>query len=175
MIDQLIKLVQQNADDAIVKNNALPNQFNNAAIEEVARQIFSGMQTQAKSGNMQQLTSMFSGGNTSSLVNHPMVAQIISNIAGNFASKFGVSEQTARTIAMSVIPQVMNQFVNKTNNPDDRDFDLQDMLRGFTGNNSLNLNDVLGNSGRYLVKRGTWGSGKCPGKHPRREIKQECF
>jgi hypothetical protein len=34
MMDQLIKLVQQNAGDAIVKNNALPNQFNNAAIEK---------------------------------------------------------------------------------------------------------------------------------------------
>jgi hypothetical protein len=93
---------------------------------------------------MQQVTSMFSGGDMSSLVNHPMVAQIISNIAVNFASKFGVSQQTARTIAMGLIPQVMSQFVNKTNNPNDRDFDLQDMLRGFTGNNSLNLNDVLG-------------------------------
>jgi hypothetical protein len=143
MIDQLIKLVQQNADEAIVKNNALPNQFNNAAIEEVAQQIFNSMQSQANNGNMQQLTSMFSGGSTSSLVNNPMVAQIISNIAGNFASKFGVSQQTARTIAMSVIPQVMNQFVNKTNDPNDRDFDLQDMLRGFTGNKGLNLNDVL--------------------------------
>lgn len=144
MIDQLIKLVQQNADDAIVKNTALPNQFNNAAIEEVAKQIFSGMQTQANNGNMQQLTSMFSGGNMSSVVNNPMVAQIISNIAGNFASKFGISQQTASSIAASVIPQVMNQFVNKTNDPDDRDFDLQDMLRGFTGNNGLNLNDVVG-------------------------------
>jgi hypothetical protein len=149
MIDQLIKLVKQNADEAIVKNNALPNQFNNAAIEEVASQIFNGMQTQVKSGNMQQVTSMFKGGDMNSLVNHPMVAQIISNIAGNFASKFGVSQQTARTIAMGLIPQVISQFVNKTNDPNDRDFDLQDMLQGFTGNPSQgglgDLGNVLGN------------------------------
>jgi hypothetical protein len=144
MIDQLIKLVKQNADEAIVKNTALPNQFNNAATEEIASQIFSGLQTQVKSGNMQQVTSMFKEGDMSSLVNHPMVAQIISNIATNFATKFGVSQQTARTIAIGLIPKVIGQFVNKTNDPNDRDFDLQDMLRGLTGNNSLNLNDVLG-------------------------------
>ena len=144
MIDQLIKLVQQNADESIVRNNAIPNQFNNAAIEEVARQIFDGMQGQVSSGNMQQVASMFKGGDMSSLANNPMVGQIISNIAANFASKFGVSPQTARTIAMSLIPSVMNQFVNKTNDPNDRDFDLQDMLRGFSGNNKLDLNDVLG-------------------------------
>ena len=144
MIDQLIKLVQQNADESIVRNNAIPNQFNNAAIEEVARQIFDGMQGQVNSGNMQQVASMFKGGDMSSLSNHPMVGQIVSNIAANFAAKFGVSPQTARTIAMSLIPSVMNQFVNKTNDPNDRDFDLQDMLRGFSGNNKLDLNEVLG-------------------------------
>jgi hypothetical protein len=150
MIDQLIKLVQQNADESIVKNNALPNQFNNAAIEEVARQMFDGMQSQVTSGNAQQFTSMFGGGgNMSSMVNNPMVAQIISNIAGNFASKFGVSPQTASSIAMSLIPQVMNQFVNKTNDPNDRDFDLQDMLRGFTGNNQSSQGG-LGSLGNVL-------------------------
>ena len=45
---------------------------------------------------------------------------------------------------MGLIPQVISRFVNKSNDPNDRDFDLQDMLQGFTGNNSLNLNDVLG-------------------------------
>jgi len=144
MIDQLIKLVEQNAGELIVKNNAVPNQFNNAAIEEVARQMLSGMQSQVNGGNMQQFASMFGGGNTSSLANNPMVTQIIANIAGNFASKFGVSQQTASSIAGSLIPQVMNQFVNKTNDPNDRDFDLQDMLRGFTGNNKLDVGDVLG-------------------------------
>ena len=143
MLEQLIKLVEQNAGEAIVRNKAVPNQFNNAAIEEVARQMFSGMQTQVKGGDMQQFASMFGGGG-SSLANNPMVTQIISNIAGNFASKFGVSQQTASSIAGSLIPQIMNQFVNKTNDPNDRDFDLQDMLRGFTGNSNLDVSDVLG-------------------------------
>jgi hypothetical protein len=143
MIDQLIKLVEQNAGELIVKNKAVPNQFNNAAIEEVARQMFSGMQSQVNGGSMQQFASMFGSGNTSSLANNPMVTQIIANIAGNFASKFGVSQQTASSIAGSLIPQIMNQFVNKTNDPNDRDFDLQDMLRGFTGNNKLDVSDVL--------------------------------
>lgn len=163
MIDQLIKLVQQNAGEAIVKNNALPNQFNNAAIEEVAQQIFNGMQGQVQSGNMQQVTSMFSGGNMGSLVNNPMVAQMISNITANFATKFGISPQVAQSIAMGVIPQVMNQFVNKTNDPNDSDFDLQDMLRGFTGNSGLNLNEVLGGLGGSNSQGGLGGLGNVLG------------
>ena len=59
MIDQLIKLVEQNAGDAIIRNKAIPNQFNNAAIEDVAEQIFSGLKGQVSQGNMQQVAAMF--------------------------------------------------------------------------------------------------------------------
>jgi hypothetical protein len=147
MIDQLMKLVQQHAGDAIVNNDAIPNQFNGAAIESVAQQIFSGLKSNADQGNVQQVTSLFNGSNMSALANNPMVTQIISKVAGEFAGKFGVSPQAAQSIAAGLIPQVMNQFINKTNDPADRDFDLQDMLKGFTGGGGLNAGDLLGKDG----------------------------
>lgn len=147
MLDQLMKLVQQHAGDEIVNNNAIPNQFNNAAIEDVAQQILGGLKSQAAQGNLQQLTSLFNGGNVSSLAGNPMVSQIISKVAGDFASRFGISPQVAQSIAAGLIPKVMSQFINKTNDPNDNDFDLQDMLRGFTGNSGLNLGDVMGKGG----------------------------
>lgn len=147
MIDQLIKLVQQNAGEAIVNNSAIPNQFNGAAVESVAQQIMSGLKGQASQGNIQELTSMFKGGNLGALASNPVVSQIISKVAGDFAAKFGVSPQTAQSIAAGLIPTVMSQFVNKTNDPGDKDFDLQDMLRGFTGNSGLNMGDLLGKDG----------------------------
>jgi hypothetical protein len=89
---------------------------------------------------MQDLIGMFQG-NGSSLSNNPMVSQIISNITGNLASKFGISPQAAAGIANSLIPVVMNQFINKTNNPDDQDLDLQDILKNVTGKS--NVGDIL--------------------------------
>lgn len=147
MIDQLMKLVQQNAGDAIVNNNAVPNQFNGAAIESVAQQILGSLQGSAAQGNAQQLASLFKGADMNSIAGNPMVTQMISKVAGEFAGKFGISPQIAQSIAAGLIPQVMNQFVNKTNDPDDGDFDLQDMLRGFTGNSGLNVGDLLGKDG----------------------------
>ena len=47
MLDQLIKLVEQNAGSAIVQNKAIPDQHNQAAINTVAEQIFSGLKNQA--------------------------------------------------------------------------------------------------------------------------------
>ncbi|RAV98465.1 DUF937 domain-containing protein [Pseudochryseolinea flava] len=143
MLDQLIKLVEQNAGKAIVQNDAVPNQHNNAAIKDVATQIFDGLKGQVSQGNIQDVVSMFKGGQQSSLTNNPMVTQLIAKVAGSLASKFGVSQQQAQSIAASLIPTVMNQFVNKTNNPNDNDFDLQDVMKNFTGNSNFDVGSIL--------------------------------
>jgi len=143
MIDQLIKLVEKNASDVIVNNQAIPNQFNNDAIQDVAQQIFGGLKGQVANGNYQDVLSMFQGSNNS-LASNPMITQMISSLAGNFASKFGISPQTAQSVVAGLIPQVMNQLVSKTNDPDDNDFDLQDMMRNLSGNGNLNIGELLG-------------------------------
>lgn len=143
MLDQLIKLVEQNSNEAIVNNKDIPNQFNNDAIQDVAQQIFGGLKGEASAGNYSQLLSMFQGGQ-SSIASNPMVTQMISNLAGSFASKFGMSQQSAQNIASGLLPQIMNQFVNKTNDPDDNDFDLQDMLSGLSGGKNIDLADLMG-------------------------------
>jgi len=82
MLDQLVKLVEQNAGKAIVQNNAIPNQFNNAAIQEVAGGIMNTLKGQVGQGNLQQVASMFQGGaSQSSLASNPMVKQMIASIA----------------------------------------------------------------------------------------------
>src|SRR6478735_8998188 len=100
MLDQLLKLVEQNAGDAIINNKAIPNQYNNAAVKEVASNILNGLQGQVAQGNMQQVVSIFKGQNVSSLANNPMVSGMISQVAGSLAQKFGVSPQAAQSIAV---------------------------------------------------------------------------
>lgn len=149
MLDQLINLVQQHAGSAIVNNPAIPNQFNNAVIQHVSEQIFNGLQNQAASGNLNQLTSLFqSGGSVSS---HPIVTQLISSVATSVAGKFGISSSAAQSMASNLLPTVMSQLVNKTNNPNDSSFDLSNMMQTFTGNSNFDvsgmLNQITGNSG----------------------------
>jgi len=143
MLDQLIKLVQQNADTAIIKNKAIPNEHNNAAIETVAKSIFSGLQNQANQGNLAQLAGMFQGGK-SNLTGNPIVTQLISSVAGSVASKFGISQQAAQSMAAGLLPAVMNQLVNKTNDPKDNSFDLTDIMKSVSGNNNLDVSGILG-------------------------------
>lgn len=145
MFDQLMDLVKQHAGDAIVNNNAIPNMHNNAAIQDVTEQIFSGLKNQVSQGNFQQVISMFQG-NTSSIGSHPIVTQIISSVAISVASKFGISQQAAQNMATSLVPSVMQKFITKTNDPTDTSFNLQGMLSTFGGNN-VDIGGILNKFG----------------------------
>ena len=155
MIDQLINLVRQNAGEAIVKNPAIPNEKNDEAIQDVAQNIFGGLKDQVQGGNLSSLVSMFSSGASTS---NPAVSQIVSRVAGSLASKFGVSPQTAQQIASSILPVVMSQFVNKAKDPNDKDFDLQDIVSKVGGGN-VDAGDLLGK-----ITGGSGGIGGALGK-----------
>ncbi|MCE2894305.1 MAG: DUF937 domain-containing protein [Flammeovirgaceae bacterium] len=143
MLDQLIKLVEQNAGKAIVNNSAIPNQHNNAAIQEVASQIFNGLQLQAKQGNLTQLVGLFQGGG-SSLTSNPIISSLITSVASSVASKFGISPQAAQSMASSLLPTVMSQLVTKTNDPTDSSFDLGGILKTVSGNSGLDVGSLIG-------------------------------
>jgi len=149
MLEQLIKLVQQNSGDDIVKNPEVPNEFNNAAIQDVAKQILNGLQGQASKGNMQDIMLMFQG-SRSSIIGNPVVSQLISSATRSLSTRFGVSPQAASQITNSLIPAVMKQFANKTNDPDDNDFNLLDVVKNVTGKSDVG--DILS---QFSSKKGS--------------------
>lgn len=142
MIDKLINLVRQNAGSEIIQNPAVPNEQNDEAIREVGKEINDGLEQEARQGNIQNIISMFKGNTSGGLSSNPVTQSIIGRVAGKFASKFGIPESTASGIAAAVVPKVLNQFINKTNDPNDHEFDLQDVLKNFTGNS--NIGDLMG-------------------------------
>jgi hypothetical protein len=145
MLEQLINLVKEQADDIIVNNPAMPNQHNDSVIGEVANQLFSGLQNHASSGNLQNIISLFQNGvGNGGVGNNPMVAGIIASAAEGLASKFGVSHQVANSISSTLLPTVMNQFISKTNDPNDTSFDLGNILKSASGNHGLDIGSILG-------------------------------
>ena len=58
MLEQLIKLVEQNAGEAIFLNPAAPGRYKEAAVMEVAKQIFGRLQPQIERGNLIGLATM---------------------------------------------------------------------------------------------------------------------
>ena len=151
MLEQLMKIVEQHAQESIVQNSAIPNQFNNAAIKEVSNQIFNNLKGQVNQGNMQQIIAMFQAGGGRAVAQHPVVSSIILSVTSSLASKFTLPADVAQNVANQMVPSVINQVIRKTNDLRDIDFDLQQMMRGMSGNNSLDITGMLGQSPKSTI------------------------
>jgi hypothetical protein len=139
MFENLLNLVKEHAGDAIINNAAIPNEHNDAAIETTTNGIMEGLKNQLGNGGIDGLTAMFQGGNQSG-----MVQNISQNVAGSLMQKFGIENQAAQSIVQSLIPVVMNKFVNKTNDPNDSSFDLQGIIGSLAGGNNAGIGGMLG-------------------------------
>jgi len=131
MFEQLTQLVQQFGQDAVVNNNAVPNEHNDAVIEEAGNSIFSSLQKMASGGGIDQLAGLLNGNNAQDSSN-PAVQQITQQLTGSLGEKFGLDSNAAAGIAGSIIPKVLGGLVNKANDPNDS-FQLTDLIGAISG------------------------------------------
>ncbi len=129
MFDNLLNLVKQNAGDAIINNNAIPNEKNDEAIHSTTTSIVDTLKSQISSGNLNSIMELFKGGNTTNVTN-----TLNTNVSGDLMKKFNLDQTTATNIASSLLPKVMDSFVKKTNDPNDTSFDLSSIVSSLGGN-----------------------------------------
>ncbi|HRH66811.1 MAG TPA: DUF937 domain-containing protein [Bacteroidia bacterium] len=134
MLDNLIKLVKDNAGEAIINNPAIPNDKKDAVIEAASHGIMDQLKSVVTGGGTQNIMELFKGGNTSA---NPMVGQISNSVAQSLMSKFGIESSQAGSIVKSLVPGVLSQLVNKTNDPNDKSFDLQGILSSLGGKSTV--------------------------------------
>ena len=139
MLDQFIKLVKDNAGEAIVNNPAVPNEKNELAINTTANSIFDSLKNQIGSGNLGSIMDMFTGGgdaSSSSLING-----VSSGVIGDLMAKVGLDKAAASNIVNQLVPLVMNKLKNKTNDPSDSSINLDGIMNALGGKGG---NDILG-------------------------------
>lgn len=135
-----MNLVKENAGEAIINNPAIPNEKNDEAVQTTASSIMDSLKGMLSSGKANDVLSMFSQqpeGNA--VANSPVAAAASSNLISTLMSKFGIDSNQASGIASKLIPNVMNQFVNKTNDPNDNSFDIQGIFNSLSGNKTSGL------------------------------------
>jgi len=132
MFEQLTQLVQQFGQDAVVKNNAVPNEQNEAVMNEASTSIFSGLQKMASQGGIEELASLFQGKNAQD-INNPAVQNLTQQLSGNLNQKFGLSTETSSGVAGNIITQVLGSLVNKAKDPNDKSFQISDLIGAITG------------------------------------------
>lgn len=154
MLEQLKQLIEENAQEAIVKNNEVPDHQNEAAIAAASNSIFDTLKAQLTSGNLDNLANIFKGGN----VQNSEVAQEASSKFIERLEGLGVNVDAAKNIAGKLIPNIIDKFVNKTNDPNDNSFNLNEIITSISGSDGkFQLSDLTnllggGNAGGIVDK-----------------------
>ena len=146
MLDQLMQLIQQSGQQAVVENKEVPNENNEAIMNEAQQSITSGLQQLAATGQLNTL--MESVQNGQAATDHPAVQHISNNFMGNIMDKFGLNKGTAAMIASAIIPMVLSKVMNKGGNAQaGGGFDLGGLLSSLTGGSNAAGQPATGSGG----------------------------
>jgi hypothetical protein len=136
MLENLQNLIREHAGEAIINNPAIPNERNEEAVADASSSIISGLKTAVANGNTNEVHSLFNNGPAAASTS-PVTKNIQAGFAQNLMQKFGLDSGKAGAIAASLIPMVLQKFVQKTNDPNDKSFDLSNVLGSLTGGGGL--------------------------------------
>jgi len=132
MLEQLSDLVKQFGSEAVVNNKNVPNELNEGVMDEASTSIFSGLQKIISEGGADKIGALFQGNNAGSSTN-PVVKQLTDQLSGNLGEKFGLSNEASSGVAGSLIPKVLGSLIGKAKNPNDKSFDISDIVNSLSG------------------------------------------
>ncbi len=132
MLSNLINLVKEYAGNAITNNPAIPNQQNDAAVEEAGNSIMDTLKHKLSSGNIKEVLAMFTGGQAVD-TNNPVVQEASGDFTQRLQNKFGLDAGQAAGVSAGLIPTVLSRLTQKTADPNDNSFDLQSIFNQLSG------------------------------------------
>jgi len=138
MLKELFDLVKGNAAESVINNPDVPNEHNNAVVAEATNTVASGLRNVVAGGGLQSLLSLFGSGKSDkkSLLSNPIVSMMMGHFAGKLMNKFNLNNSQANNLSGSLIPNVLGNLINKTNDSSDSGFSLEKLLGSITGGKS---------------------------------------
>ncbi|MEO7313693.1 MAG: hypothetical protein ABIW47_00795 [Ginsengibacter sp.] len=154
MLEELFNLVK----GVVSQNQNLPSAQKDDIAAEATNTVASGMRNMVAGGGLESLISMFSNGGQqksgNGLLSNPIVSMMVGHFTEKLMSKFNLNSNEASNVASSMIPDVIGNLVNKSNDPNNSSFSLENLLNSITGgkvaevapqqaNNGGGLQDIL--------------------------------
>lgn len=140
MLEELFNLVKSVAGDSVINNADVPNEKNNDVVAEATNTVASGLRNIVAGGGLQNLVSLLKGSNNNQanssnngLMSNPIVNMMVGHLAGKLMSKYNLGSSQANSVSSSLIPNIINGLVHKTNDPNNSTFSLDSLLNSITG------------------------------------------
>lgn len=158
MLENLLKLVKEHAGDAIINNPAIPNHQNEEAIATTSNSLIGGLQNLLGGGGLKDVLKLFGGQGGEVNNNNPVVQNLSGNVIQDLMKKFNLDHGAASNIAGGLVPNVLQNLISKTKDPNDNSFDIQGIFNSLSGGKTggLNIQGLLGKvtTGGMLDKDG---------------------
>jgi LysM repeat protein len=139
MIENLNNLVKENAQEAIINNSAIPNEKNEEVVKEASASIEDSLKTSLAGGNVGEVVKLFNG-TPETVTSSPVTQQATGSFIEKLQSRFGVNFKEATNMANNLIPNVLKKLVNKTADPADKSFNIQDIFNQASGGKTIGMN-----------------------------------
>ncbi len=145
MLDNLMNLIKGNSREAVINNPAIPNDKNNAAMEAAGTSILGTLKNYLSNGKIKEVLAYIKkhgiGGGEADCI----VKQATADYSNNLQKDMNLSEADATSVAEKVVPATMTQLANKTADPLDSSFNIQDIFSKLSGEKSskFNFQDML--------------------------------
>ncbi len=130
MIDKIKAMVWEFSEDAIVKNTSIPNDMNDIAIETTAVSLIEHIHEEAVIGYGRSLLKLFRVNEDPEL--NPSVERISNRVAVDLAKRLDIDNSAAFGVVTRIIPHIVNRIRNKLQNPEDHEFDLNQLMHTFS-------------------------------------------
>src|SRR5690554_683645 len=114
MLDQIEGLIKKYAAEAVTGNKEVPNEKNEVVTEAASSTILDLLKEKAASNDISSLTSMFGS--------EEGIKDSASQMADGFIGKFlgqGFDKDSAKSIAMTVLPLILSKFTDKLGDSSD--------------------------------------------------------
>jgi hypothetical protein len=136
MLEELFNLVRSSAKETVINNPDVPNEHNNEVVAEATNTVASGLRNIVAGGGLQNLVSLFGNNNRHSggnLLSNPIVNMMVGHFTEKLMTKYKMGGGQASNVANNLIPNVLGELINKTNDPNNSGFSLENLLNSITG------------------------------------------
>ena len=104
MFGDLMKMLQSSGLDSVINNPAVPNEHNDAVLQEAGGSILNTLKGMMANGQADQVMQLANDPNS------PGAQMMQNGFVENIMQKFGINGDAAKGIAASLIPMVLSQL-----------------------------------------------------------------
>ena len=129
MLDQIIRLVQDQAQDYFIQNPDVPNEQAQDAAQAAGASLLAAFQHQIASGNAVGLQNMLSGGQVDAGMMQQIVQQATGLLGGHLQQQ-GLSSTNALSASQGIMPTILQMVLGKymSKAPGDSAFDAGSLI-----------------------------------------------